>query len=441
MVFRSWVLALMLPAAAVAASAPPIPPVQAVYSFLPQDYPGFGNFELSPLVQASDGNLYGVSAYGGAGEVGYVYRVSPVTGQMTHLHDFNFSDGAIPRGALIQGKDGYLYGTTQSGGAHQADDCYVGKFYNESGCGTVFRIGLHGAFTKLHDFYSQGDGYQASPSTGVIQGSDGNFYGMAMQGFPTATTTLFRMTRAGTVTILHQFATDESEGYLAYGGLLKGSDGFIYGTTSSAGAVTGSTTGGCGTVFQAGLDGSFQTLHVFSGPGPTLIGDGCVPWATLVQAKDGSLYGTTNYGGFAKANCIAGGCGIIFRLTRSGTESILHRFTATSVDSEYPQNDGLVAAPDGYFYGATGGNPYGDGAGFVPLCTLGSGATFSCGTLYRIDPVGRFTQLHALGGDDGVNGIFPHASLILASDGNLYGTMFAGGATGYGTVYRVGLKP
>jgi uncharacterized repeat protein (TIGR03803 family) len=173
-----------------------VPKLNTLYDFVPADYPVFGNFELSTLLQANDGNLYGVSAYGGVNSLGYIYRVSPSTGMLTHLHDFGFSDGATPRGKLIQASDGDLYGTTESGGANQSDYCYAGKGYNESGCGTLFKISLQGSFTKVHDFYSTADGYQSSPSTGVVQAGDGNFYGMAMQPFPTGTTSLFKMTPA-----------------------------------------------------------------------------------------------------------------------------------------------------------------------------------------------------------------------------------------------------
>ena len=424
---------LLGPAASAAYS---VPRLNTLYNFVPSDYPHIGNFELSPLLQASDGDFYGVSAYGGVNDLGYVYKVSRGTGALTHLHDFGFSDGAIPRGRLIQASDGFLYGTTESGGVNQSDFCYAGKFYNGGGCGTLFKISLSGSFTKLHDFYTTADGYQSTPATGVVQASDGNFYGMAMRPFPNSTTSLFKMTQAGTVSVQHLFATDQSEGYLAYAGLLNAQDGSLYGTTSSSGAVAG----GCGTVFRATLDGGFQTLHTFTGAASG-VGDGCVPWSTLIQGQDGNFYGSTVYGGYQLNNCIAGGCGTVYKLSPSGTLTVLYRFTATAVDGEYPQADGLVQTADGTLYGATGGNPYGDGFGFVPLCYAGTGTTFSCGTIYKIDPAGMFTQLKVFGDSDGAYGLFPHASLILASDGNLYGNTFAGGGWGYGTVYRLVLNP
>ena len=420
--------------ALIASSSPPL--LNTVYNFSDSDYPHIGNFEVSNLLQASDGNFYGVSAYGGVNDLGYIFKVDAAHGRLTHLHDFSFPDGATPRGPLIQGRDGYLYGTTESGGSNQSDFCLAGKFYNEGGCGTAFRVSTAGAFTKLHDFYTADDGYQTSPDTGLVQAGDGNFYGMAIRAFPTATTSIFKMTVAGAVTVHYLFPSDESQGYLAYAGLIKGHDGNLYGTTSSAGIVNGNPTAGCGTVFRAGLDGSFQLLHTFTGPSSTAR-DGCVPWGRLVQARDGNFYGTTAYGGNTTGHCIAGGCGTVFKLTPSGTETVLHRFTATALDGEYPEGDGLVQAPDGSLYGTTLGNPYGEGFGFVPLCVLNGSTAFSCGTVYRITALGRFSQVALFGKSDGTYGLFPHASLILAKDGNLYGSTIDGGGYGPGTIYRV----
>jgi uncharacterized repeat protein (TIGR03803 family) len=414
-----------------------VPKLNTVYNFVPADYPHIGNFELSTLVQASDGNLYGVSAYGGVNDLGYVYQVSPTTGLLVHLHDFGFSDGATPRGKLLQASDGDLYGTTESGGANQSDYCYAGKGYNESGCGTLFKISLQGSFTKLHDFYTSHDGYQSSPSTGVVQGGDGNFYGMAMQPFPSGTTSLFKMTPAGAVSVLHEFATDLSEGYLAYAGLLLAQDGQLYGTTSGNGAIPGSPAGGCGTVFQATLRGQLAVLHTFSGSGTGGVGDGCLPWSTLVERR-GAFYGTTTYGGNQLNNCAAVGCGIVYKITASGTEIVLHRFQATPKDGEYPQGDGLAVASDGTLYGTTGGNAYGED--ITPLCYLNDGATSSCGTIYQIDTGDKLTQLAIFGGGNGSYGLFPHATLILASDDNFYANTFAGGGWGFGSVFRLVLN-
>lgn len=424
-------------AAPLLSAADTVPALNTLYNFTGADNVAF---EFSALLQAPDGDFYGVSAYGGHNDLGYVYKVSLGTGQITHLHDFNFSDGAIPRGPLIQATDGSLYGTTESGGANFSDYCYAGKFYTEGGCGTLFRISLAGSFTKLHDFYTEADGYQASPNTGVIQAADGNFYGAATSPFPDVATSIFKMTPNGTLTVLYRFATDESQGYLPFAGMIQATDGHLYGTTSSGGTPSAHCSSGCGTVFRVALDGTFHLLYSFRGAPQNGIGDGEVPWAKLIQATDGNFYGTTKFGGNFTGDCSAGGCGTVFKITPAGVETVLHAFTATAADGEYPQNDGLVQTADGTLYGVTGGNPYAEGY-YVPLCYIGGATSFSCGTLYKIDTAGHFTQLRSFGDGDGSYGLFPHASMILASDGNLYGPAIYGGGWGYGTVYRVLLDP
>jgi len=431
-------LVLILLATGLEAKAYTVPKLNTLYHFTGEDFPTIGNFELSTLIQASDGDFYGVSAYGGTG-YGFVFKVSRTTGAMTHLHDFGFSDGATPRGALIQATDGYLYGTTEAGGTNRSDYCYLGQYYQESGCGTLFRISLSGQFTKLHDFYSSADGYQNAPSTGVVLGSDGNLYGMAIRSFPSGTTSMFKATTAGVVSVHYLFDIEGRDGYQAWGGLIVGSDGAFYGTTGSSGELGGVPGAGCGTAFRIDLAGSFSRLHTFAGPGAT--NDGCKPWATLLQAQDGNLYGTTKFGGLEQGNCIAGGCGIVFRLGTDGSYTVLHRFTGTDGSGEYPQGAGLTQMPDGTLYGVTGGNPYGEGFGYVPLCQIGSGTTWSCGTLFTITPGGTLTQIFDFGESNSAYGLFPHSSLILADDGNLYANTIGGGGWGAGVLYRWVLDP
>lgn len=412
----------------------PVPRLNTSAHFTPADYPVLGNFELSGLTQTPDGRFWGVSAYGGANSTGYVYRLNPADGQVQRVHDFGFADGVHPRGRLLLAADGWLYGTTESGGTNQADWCYAGKFYNASGCGTLFRIAPDGRFEKLHDFYTEADGWHASPVGGLVQGADGAFYGMAVQAFPAGQPSLFRFRPGVGLQALHLFAADQSEGGWSQAGLLLARDGSLIGTTASAG-------GGCGTVFRATLDGSFQTLHVFTGAPQGGSGDGCVPDAPPAEGAPGVFYGSTRYGGYQARACRAGGCGTVYRLTATGAYGVLHRFRARPNDGLYPSKGGLVVMPDGSLYGAAAGNPYGDGFGFAPLCTLGGSSTQACGTLYRISPAGRLAVLTRFGTGNGAPGLFPMAPLALGADGNVYGTAFAGGGWGYGTLWRWVLNP
>jgi uncharacterized repeat protein (TIGR03803 family) len=178
---------------------------------------------------------------------------------------------------------------------------------------------------------------------------------------------------------------------------------------------------------------------MFKGAPANGSGDGSQPWGNLLQGEDGALYGTTSDGGITTGYCIVAGCGTVYRVTTTGEESILHRFSGSAIDGETPQNAGLVQTPDGVLYGVTGGNPF----GIIGLqyCYVGSVKTPGCGTLFQIGTDGKFEQLHNFGSGDGADGLFPMTSMILASDKNLYGVAINGGGWGAGTVYRLQRNP
>jgi len=411
-----------------ATSAAAVPPLNTLYDFTAADGSAF---EFSALIEASDGNFYGSSALGGKNEYGFVYKVNRTTGRITHLHDFDFTDGATPRGSLIQGSDGDLYGTTEAGGANRSDYCYSGQFYQKGGCGTAFKVSLTGAFTKLHDFYTAADGYQAATSTGVVQASDGNFYGMAQVEFPTGATSVFKMTPAGVVSLFVQFAADGSQGFSTNTGLIQASDGNLYGTTLGEEATAAEN----GTVFRLSLSGAVQTLYAFQGAPSSGTGDGANPWGNLIEGSDGAFYGTTYGGGTTEGNCYNGGCGTVYRITTAGAETVLYRFTGSATDGEWPQNAGLAWVSGGTLYGVSSGNPYGSFG--PPECYVGLTDSAGCGIVFELTSTGKFTALHNFGSGNGALGLFPMTSMILASDSNLYGVALLGGGYGDGVVYRV----
>jgi len=136
---------------------------------------------------------------------------------LTVLHSFNGTDGQLSESALVQGSDGNFYGTTALGGANHL--------------GTVFKIDSAGNLTTLHSFSGfPNDG--ATPTAGLIQGSDGTFYGTTALGGMFYQGTLFRITPAGAVTILHSFSGLLGDGSIPMGGVLQASDGSLYGTTA-----------------------------------------------------------------------------------------------------------------------------------------------------------------------------------------------------------------
>jgi len=307
----------------------------------------------------------------------------------TTMVNFFGADGANPQASLIQGTDGALYGTTVNGGA---GGCW---------CGTLFRITTQGSLVGFPLNTHDGTG----PTTSLLLGTDGNYYGTTRADGAYGLGTVFKITPAGVLTKLHDFCADQNDCLDGYrpNELVQGFDGNLYGTAAFGSDY--SCSGGCGTVFTITQSGSFTTLYRFSGS------DGDHPMGRLVQGLDSSLYGVTDEGG---------GLGTVFRITPTGVFTNLHTFDGT--DGMFPEG-GLILASDGGFYGTTyGGGPSNDG------------------TLFRIAPTGRFTTLHHFNSTANQ----PYSELVQGSDRNLYGTTYYGGdqncdyPEGCGSIYRFG---
>jgi uncharacterized repeat protein (TIGR03803 family) len=242
-----------------------------------------GGNPLASLLQGTDGNLYGTASTGGTNGLGTVFSLT-TNGVFTPLWSFHSSDGSQPVGSLVPGSDGKLYGITCAGGANDL--------------GTVFSLTTNGVLSSFVSFdYALG----AYPSNGLVQASDGAFYGTASQGGTNGGWgTVFRVTADGTLTMLHSF--NWLDGAYPTGGLLQGTDGNLYGTTSQGGI------GGEGTVFQITPNGVLTTLVWFNGA------NGASPQSSLIQARNGSLYGTTEFGGSGYTGAPGSGDGLVFRL-------------------------------------------------------------------------------------------------------------------------------
>jgi uncharacterized repeat protein (TIGR03803 family) len=321
----------------------------------------------------------------------------------TTLVTFNITDGAFPYSALVQGRDGNLYGTTDSGGITSCQPPY--------GCGTVFKVTPAGTLTTLHKFCSLSncaDG--TNPEGALVLGTDGNFYGTTDAGGAHSSGTIFKITARGALTTLYSFCaeTNCADGSSPRSSLILGSDGNFYGTTRMGGVNAYCT--GCGTIFKITPGGQFATLHSFE------IGDGTYP-SSVIQGIDGNFYGTTY--GQADFDCESTTCGTVFKMTPKGTLTTLHIFNFTGGSNPYGP---LVESTKGNFSGTT---VY--GGTVLDVCSIG------CGTIFKITSSGKLTTLQYLNWSDGAE---PFAGLVWATDGNYYGTTEGGG--GMGTTYEVG---
>jgi uncharacterized repeat protein (TIGR03803 family) len=374
-------------------------PAQTFTTLLNFDYTD-GQAPYVGLVQGAEGNYYGTTMFGGAGEIGTVFKITP-TGVLTTLHSFVGIDGTYPDAALVQGTDGELYGTVEEGGAY--------------GGGTVFKITPGGVLTTLHNF-TVSDGYQ--PHAGLVQATDGQFYGTTTDGGEDGGGTIFKITQSGVLTTLYNFSGPDCAYSTA--ALIQAPDGDFYGTTSGGGA-NDSCTFGCGTVFKITPGGMLTTLYSFCAQSGCA--DGYSPDAALILASDGNFYGTTTYGAVVNNNCYEG-CGTVFKITPDGTLTTLHSFVGPPMDGSYP-GGALVQATDGNLYGTTSG---------------GGTADYNYGSVFSITLGGTLTTLFSFDVDNGAN---PPGAMLQGTDGAFYGTTSRGGADNAGTIFilSAGLKP
>ncbi len=281
---------------------------------------------------------------------------------------------------LVQGTDGQLYGTTYNGGASSA--------------GTAFKVSTSGTFTLLHSFAnSKTDG--GYPTGGMTLAPNGNFYGTTQQGGTESEGVVFQMTTTGTVTILHNFVAG-TDGAFPWGPPIMASDGNLYGTTSGG-------KGNNGLVYKVTTSGTYSTIYTFT---PSV---GSYPIAPPTQGADGYLYIPVSLGGLNL-------CGSIVKLSTAGVLQSSYAFPCGSGGS-FPIGP-LVQAANGNFYSTTQ-----------------DGGSNGEGTIYQATTGLVVTVLHSFGVNFG-DGEYPGAGLLLATDGNYYGTTAEGGTYDDGTLFN-----
>ena len=345
-----------------------------------------GASPVASLIQAADGNFYGTTQNGGLGDLmcasagcGTVFKITP-SGTLTTLYDFcsqpKCTDGYQPVAALVQGNDGNFYGTTVLGGATDrgtifritpggtlttihsfcsvqgCEDGYEsgnplvlasdGNFYGTAGggasfVGVVFKITPGGTLTTIYNFCSQPNCADGQDPNALVEGADGNFYGITLKGGLLGSGTVFKITPSGTLTTLYDFCSQSNctDGSLPHDGLVQGTNGNFYGTTWYGGDF------GYGTIFSITSTGTLTTLRSLN-----ISTDGGFSTAGLVQATDGNFYGTALGG--------PNNGGTVFRISPAGTFAVLYSFCSQPqcLDGSEP-TAGLVQGTNGLLYGTT----------------------------------------------------------------------------------------
>jgi uncharacterized repeat protein (TIGR03803 family) len=381
-----------------------------------------GGIPFAGVIRDAAGNLYGTTQDGGdltcnpsnvPPGCGVVFKLS-TSGKETALHTFRGgANGADPSAVfLLRDAAGNLYGTAGGGSDLNCPP-------PNGPCGVVFKLDTAGKETVLYTFTGKGDGW--FPNASLIRDAAGNLYGTAELGgdlncFPAAVEplppqgcgTVFKLsTTTRKFTVLYTFK--ETDGAGPNPGVIRDASGNLYGATSGGGAY------GYGVVFKLDESGKESVLYSFTGGT-----DGASPSANLIRDAAGNLYSTTYEGG--DLSCFAPyGCGTVFKLDKSGKETVLHAFGGA--DGRYP-SAGLIADAAGNLYGTTGG-----------------GGAHNFGVVFKLDKAGKETVLHAFTGKG--DGWFPYAGLIRDEAGNLYGTAEQGGnlncdsPSGCGVVFKL----
>ena len=298
-----------------------------------------GSHPYAGLVQAADGNFYGVAYTGGNATnvvpyqgtgYGTVFRVAP-GGSLATLYSFDLTNGACPRGGLVEGPDGCLYGTTRYGGLSYNDPRTTSA--GPGGYGTIFKITTNGSFTTLYSFTPDTAG--STPMVGLLLARDGNFYGPALGG-AFGWGMIYKLTLSGEVSTVASLAQTNALPHLSP--LIEGRDGNLYGVSQIGGAF------GKGAAYQASTSGLVRTIASFPAA------DG-LPWGSLVEGTDGNFYGVRTAGSSPNY-------GLIYQLTPAGAFSVV--FSFVGLTNGAGPRAGLIQAKDGNLYGTTeagGSNP------------------------------------------------------------------------------------
>lgn len=354
---------------------------RTIHRFSRSTHPSAGGASpASPPVLMSDGLLWGTTNEGGELGYGTIYAMT-ARGLARTMHSFagvpsggRYDNTSAPGARLVEGADGALWGTTAFGG--------LGQSGSSTGYGTIYRYERGGLIETVYQFGQDG-AVGRNPQAGLIQASDGNFYGITGFGGVAGNGTVFRLTPQGDVTDMHVFLRGANDGGRIGTELLQASDGGLWGVTPFGGAAD------AGVVFRLGLDGQYTVVHHFSDPSSG------GPSSALVQGADGALYGATSGGGER-------GSGSIYRITLNGDFSDIYSFPWRSRAVGREPTGSIVATADGWIYGVT----------------LTGGAN-NTGSIFRVSLSGEMQLLYTFEADSQV---VYKSGLSLGPEGRLYGT-------------------
>jgi uncharacterized repeat protein (TIGR03803 family) len=401
-----------------------------LYSF--QGSPTDGSHPTDALVFDNNGGLFGNTFAGGPAHLGSVVKLKPAKKGYSETVIYGFEgspDGAQPFSSPIIDQKGNIFGTTLEGGPTLCSSNSI------SGCGTVFELVPTGStYTEriLYSFQGGSDGYY--PQGGLAADSSGALYGTTSGGSSAACAcgTVFKLTPSGsgyTESTIYTFQGFPDAAYPVGTPLLDAS-GSIYGTTQQGGSASSclySGVMGCGAVYKLTPSGtSYNESIIYSLQGGA---DGANPIGGLISDRTGALYGTTLFGGTGSCTYYGPGCGVVFRLTPSGStysESVLYTFQGGK--DGWAQVAPLTAGKKGVLYGTTT-----------------AGTACNCGTVFKLKPSGdKYTEELVYAFQDGVDGSDPEGGVIAGPGGELFGTTVYGGGKppacgtgGCGTVYKV----
>lgn len=383
------------------------------------------------LVLDSSGNLFGPANIGGdlsCGEVGcgVIFEV-PATGGQKVIHTFTGMDGWAPSGTMASDTSNNFYGTTTLGGNLKLTCAPLAK---PQGCGVVFKLNkVTGKFAVLHTFAGGDDGGEPY---GVVRDSAGNLYGTTFLGGDSGCGnngtcgTIYKVSASGVHTVLYSF-TGGNDGGLPIS-VIRDNNGNLYGMTLVGGDLScqaGSASGsGCGTVFEFTAAGTLKVLHAFTG-GKDGQNDSAVAAsnAGLLRNSAGALFGTSPLGGLQDCSGYPG-CGVVFKVTSSGKQTVLHSFNGGSNGSQPTYSLTSDSAGNLYSTATLGGD-------------VGAQCPGGCGTVFKLDPsTGQFTNLYSFtGNQDGFN----PTNLTSDAAGNLYGETTGGGGNfgSAGTIFKI----